>query len=132
MDVHIRWLRPREYLLQIASVLEAKTQREARKSVFKSRRSSTRLLAGLVGLGEDAKEMSMKEQQLPGSETKGTLITITSVLVPPPHSGESVPLNITVVKTIERDETPEEAQKRIAQAEEEKKKTGKKAPPGTF
>lgn len=39
------------------------------------------------------------------------------------------PLKIDVVNTIERDETPEEAQKRIAQAEEEKKKAGKKAPP---
>jgi len=34
-----------------------------------------------------------------------------------------------VVNTFERPETEEEKQKRLAQAEDEKKKTGKKAPP---
>jgi hypothetical protein len=40
------------------------------------------------------------------------------------------PLKIVVVNTIERPETPEETQKRLALAEEEKKKAGKKAPAG--
>jgi len=42
------------------------------------------------------------------------------------------PMNIEVVRSIERDETPEETQKRIAAEEEAKKKAGKKAPPRIF
>ncbi len=61
MDQHIRWLRPREYLQQVFAVMEAKNQREARRGVFKARRSSTRLV-GLVGVGEEAKEAAMRDQ----------------------------------------------------------------------
>lgn len=52
----------------------------------------------------------------------------------PAHAAESQPrpFKIEVVVTNERDETPEEVQKRIAQAEEDKKKTGKKPPAGSF
>jgi len=70
MDQHIRWLRPREYLQQVAVLMDVKNQREAKKSVFKPRRSSTKLV-GLVGLGEEAKDLVSKEQsQIANSEGK--------------------------------------------------------------
>jgi hypothetical protein len=75
MEAHINWMRPREYLQQIAIQLEARKQRDMRKSVFKARRSSTRLVTGLLGLGsgtgEEVKDTSLREPlQVSGSETK--------------------------------------------------------------
>lgn len=67
---------------------------------------------------EDLKEGTPKE-----SESKSTL---SPPLEPP---ADLPPVAIDVVKMLERDETPEETQRRLAQAEEEKKKL-KKRPAG--
>ncbi len=72
MDQHIQWRRPREYLQQIATLMDLRSQREAKKTVFKPRRSSTKLVTALVGVGEEAKEASNRElsSQAAGSELK--------------------------------------------------------------
>jgi len=72
MDMHIRWLRPREYLQQTHVLLEAKKQQDAIKAIYKPRRSSTRVVTALIGVGEEAKDSIAREQtsQLSATEAK--------------------------------------------------------------
>ena len=129
MDQHIRWLRPREYLQQMHLINETKRQLEVKKSVFRPRRSSTRVIGALVGLGEEAKDSIQKEQsQLSVTEGKGKN-NIYIDLAAPQSDSKASPIKIMVVNTIERDEAPEEKLKRLEKAEEEKKAKGKKPPP---
>lgn len=122
MDQHIRWLRPREYLQQMHMINEAKRQQEVKKAIFRPRRSSTRVIGALIGLGEEAKDSVLKEQsQLSGTEAKSIKSILKQKIVTPQSDTKAPPIKIVVVNTIERDETPEEKQKRLAQAEEEKR-----------
>lgn len=106
-------MRPREYLQLIANAIEAKKKREQKQEILK--RSSTRMAISVASpqSNEELKDGTPKDSELKSK---------------PPI--ELPPLNIEVVKMMERDETPEETQKRLALAEEEKKKAGKKRPAG--
>ena len=135
MDRHIRWLRPREYLQIIVNAAEAKKKSETRREI--PRKNSARFN---IQSNEDNKDATPKDAPLKDAPSKDAAPkdqsindskgnSYLTVAVPPPEAQAST-LPIAVVKMKERDETPEETQKRLALLEEEKKKGGKKKPAG--